>query len=182
MGTKWGPNGTKWGPKAEMLIFHWFYKVFGGSDWGPKAKMLIFHWFYKLLGAPRDLKTPRVAPKTPPRRTQDDPKTPQDGPRRPQDTPKTPPKPKCSKSIGFKGTFLVPKIVAPGPKSKNVDFSLVLQAFLRHRVGTKSQNVDFSFVFKGKTAAKTARASREHRAGIAGGPGRHSWRGPPVNL
>ena len=49
MGTKWGPNGTKWGPKAEMLIFNWFYKVFGGSDWGPKAKMLIFHWFYKVF-------------------------------------------------------------------------------------------------------------------------------------
>ena len=50
MGTKWGPNGTKWGPKAEMLIFHWFYKVFGGSDWEPKAKMLIFHWFYEVFG------------------------------------------------------------------------------------------------------------------------------------
>ena len=91
---------------------------------------------------------------------------------------------------------MVPKIVAPGPKSKNVgfsmvlegflehqdgsksknvDFSLVLKAFLRHRVGTKSQNVDFSLVFKGK-------ARRGHRAEIAPGRGRHSWREPPVSL
>ena len=33
-----------------MLIFHWLYKVFGGSDWGPKAKISIFQWFYQVLG------------------------------------------------------------------------------------------------------------------------------------
>ena len=72
MGTKWGPNGTKWGPKAEMLIFHGFYKVFGRSDWEPKAKMLIFHRFYKVFGdALRH-------PKTAPRRLQGAFKTPQD--------------------------------------------------------------------------------------------------------
>ena len=43
------------------------------------------------------------------------------------------------------------------------NFSLVLQAFLRHRVGTKSQNVDFSLVYKGKTRREKPRTSPEHR-------------------
>ena len=37
-----------------------------------------------------------------------------------------------------------------GPKSKDVDFSLVFKGFLGYQVGTKSKNVDFSLVFKAK--------------------------------
>ena len=33
--------------KSKMLIFHWFYKVFGDTKRVPRAKMLKNYWFLK---------------------------------------------------------------------------------------------------------------------------------------
>ena len=82
---------------------------------------------------------------------------------------------KCWFFIGFIRKNGGPSWDQVGPKSKNVDISLVLQGFLKYHWSTKSKNIDFSLVFKGKTR-------RGHRASIAPGRGRHSWRGPPVSL